>query len=275
MEKSTKKPAKSGQPWSQEDLSTLSDEYGLTPNDKLAKRLQRSASSIPPIAYRKLHLKETDNFITATELVRTLGIGKLDTIARWVRKGWLNSSCLHRGQSYCFTEEAVEECLRRRPWLVKLKLMERHYFRSIIEEEWDRDPWYIVTQAASLLRVSVQTIQNYIKRGWLSPHGHNPDGKTRTYIIRRSGIEAFLANDPRPSYWHNARVKQNKIRLKKQGRPTRVAMLWNFECPRCGKEVRIMAPPDMVGTEVREKFITIYVNGACFHSAEVELTVAG
>jgi len=292
----TKKITKWGQPWSEEDLQYLSDTYGLIPNKELAERLHRSEVAMLGRA-GKLHIRATDNFYTASELARTLGIGR-KPIENWVRKGWLKSSLIHhpdirrenalwsqhgfhdrrlqdfdphrRGPKHHFTEEDVIKCLRQRPWLVDLKCMERHYFHSVVIREWQRDPWYNCQEAAALLGLKADNaVKRYIHRGWLLAERKPGTGSWKgEWIIRRSAIKKFLANDPRPSHRYNAFSKARKLGLRQEGRPTRIGMVWNFSCPRCGQEVRIMAPPDMMGPEVREKFISIYVNGTCLHGDE-------
>ncbi len=273
------KPAKLGEPWSEEALQYLSDNYGLIPNEMIALHLRRSVTSIPLIANRKLHLNLTDNFYTASELARTLGLLNSNTIVGWVRNGWLKGQSNFCGKGkwlWCFVEEDIVECLRQRPWLVVVMPTRQwlisdysHYFFYLIRDEWNLDPWYTTAQAASLLRVANRSVKKYIERGWLLV-AQKPVG-TLPFFIRRSIIEAFLANDPRPSYLHNARSKSSRSRLEKLGFPTRIETVWHFVCPRCGQEVRIAAPPSMMGAEIREKFITVYVNGACLHSATVKI----
>ena len=326
------KPARSDQHWSREDLGYLADHYGLISNEMIARHLERTVSSIPLTARRKLHLKLTDNFYTAEELARTLGIREAVTIIRWMREGWLKGSSRPIGKRrfWCFVEEDIVEFLRQRPWLVCIsgetlkhahrwqieqyepfiargecqcgavrffadvidreilkqvnqlnnstdlppvppnKLMGPHYFRSIIAEEWERDPWCTTTQAAPLLGTSISSVYRYILKRLLTADMQDADGK-RSFIIRRSIIEAFLANDPRKRLRHDATSKASKRRLREEGRPTKIGILWSFVCSACGREVEILAPTTMVGPQVREKFISIYVNGSCFHSAKVKI----
>jgi len=226
----------------------------------------------PTVTYERISRK--NSFYTPTGLARVLGIGKALTIISWMHKGWLKGSRSPCGQRrlWRFDDKDIVKCLQVRPWLADWQSMERHYFCTIIQEEWDKDPWYTTPQAVPLLGIACSSIYRCIRRGLLTAD-MQVAGRKRSYIIRRSSIKAFLANDPRKRLWHDA-AKRNKLnQLRQEGRPTRVAILWNFVCPSCGREVKIIAPPEMVGPEVRKKFITIYINGACFHGAEVELTI--
>ncbi len=266
-------PARARKNWTDEELQYLSDKYGLVAMKTLIKNLQRTKGAIY-LATKKLlnHQHIYDNFYTARELARILAVGDAKSIAYWAQRGWLKGKRAPYFQGtyrfWVFTEKNVVRCLRERPWLVNLKRLPEHYFRSIVQEEYQRDPWYSCLEAAPFFKVKTDdAIQRYIHLGWL-PAEKKPGGPWQgSWIIRRSAIEEFLSNDPRPEHKHALVRAARHHNLRKEGRPIRVSMVWQFECPRCGLEVKIMAPPKMIGPEVRERFINIYVNSACSHGA--------
>ncbi|GAI61903.1 unnamed protein product, partial [marine sediment metagenome] len=87
------------------------------------------------------------------------------------------------------------------------------------------------------------------------------------WIVRRSSIEAFLENDPRPEHKYIAASTTRRRLIVSSGEPYRLATLWVVKCPSCGQEVKITAPPRLRGAAVRERFIRLYVNGNCEHGS--------
>jgi len=271
------KPARHFKHWKPDELQYLAEHYGLICDKILAARLQREESAIVTIASRKHVVSRKMNFYTAGALAKLLGIPCSRQVLQWVKKGWLKGSQSAKSQGrirlWRFSEKGVVHCLKQRPWLVDLKRVERHYFRSVVIKEWERDPWYTVEQAAPLFGLTKpDAVYRYIHRGWL-PAEKKPCLGTRegVWIIRRSAIEAFLKNDPRPEHKYIAKSNARKRFIVSSGEPSRLAILWVIKCPSCGQEVKITASPQLRGTRVREMFIELYVNGNCVHGTECRL----
>ncbi len=100
-----------------------------------------------------------------------------------------------------FQHEDIVACLQHRPWLVNLVDMETHFFRSIVQKEWDKDPWYNCKQAQAFLGLygaTADAFKMYIRRGWIRAERRPGAGGQGEYVIRKSAIDYFLAHDPRP-----------------------------------------------------------------------------
>ncbi len=283
------KTAKCRKPWSEEDLEYLAHRFGLVKDKTLATRLQRTESAIITTASKKYSISRINNYnsYTAASLADALGINKC-SIDLWIKKGWLKGRRLSNingaRRIWRLTEWGIIECLRKRPWLVLLKPTPQwliseysHHFFYLIRKEWEKDPWYTVEQAAPLLGLSKKSkcaVFQYIRMGWLRAEKKPCRGSSGgVWIIRRSAIQAFLENDPRPQHKYVAERDRTHRFLMSLGYPYRLATIWVLNCPSCRQEVRIAASAQLNGAEVRAKFISIYVNGVCSHGAAVELTI--
>lgn len=185
-----------------EELDYLGSYYGLRPDQTICRHLQRSPLAIELAARYKLQTTRKNNFYTARELCTILGVHSSRTLMTWVDAGWLKArrSPLGAGKNYiwCFLDEDIEKFLHEKPWLFDVREMPRHYFRFIIREEYDRDPWYTCVEAAALLGVKPITVKKYIRRDWMpTPKRQTGPWRSTRIRIRRSTIEYFLAHDPR------------------------------------------------------------------------------
>ncbi len=275
--KTVNKPARHLKHWKPDELQYLAEHYGLICDKTLATRLQREERAVITTASRKHVVSRKMNFYTAGALAKLLGIPRPKQVLQWVKKGWLKGrqSAMSQGQIklWRFSEKGVVRCLKQRPWLVDLKRMERHYFRSVVIKEWERDPWYTAEQAAPLFGFTKpDAVYRYIHRGWL-PAEKKPclGAQEGQWVIRHSAIEAFLKNDPRPEHKFIVASTARKRFIISSGEPSRLAILWVVKCPSCGQEVTITASPQLRGPRVREMFIELYVNGNCKHGTECQL----
>lgn len=268
---------RAGKVWTPEELEFLTEKYGLISDRAISRHLQRSPNGIRIAAKRKLHQNRKMNFYTGRELARSLGVGDSKTIVSWVDVGWLKArrSVVRQGpfKAWLFRDKNIEAFLRAMPWLFSPGKMPRHYFRSIIQEEYDRDPWYTCQEAATFLGVITDdAVQRYINRGWLPAH-KRPGGPWQgVWVIRRSSIETFLANDPRPAHRFEAASTSRKRNARRHGHPLRLSVVWSVLCPDCGQTVVVRADPSLRGPRVQERFIQVYTNGTCSHGVECVLT---
>jgi hypothetical protein len=264
-------------PWTEHELGIIERKYGLVSQKYLCQLLGRSPSAIQIASMRKLHNGQKASFYTSRQLAEIL-LGNRESskkIIGWIDRGWLigRRSFVKAGpnNAWCFFEEHVTRCLRKYPWLCDLKKMERHYFKSIVQEEYDRDPWYTCDETAPLLGVKTDdAVQRYIKIGWLKA-AKKPGGPWQgIWIIRHSEILRFLADDPRPS--RSERMSKSRRRYNEEkGKPVRLSVHWSVPCRLCGERVLVMASPGLKGRVVVERFHSIYTNGHCSHGKMVRL----
>lgn len=256
--------------WTQEELDYLGGKYGLISDRAICRNLQRSPNAITIAAIRKLHSNRKMNFYSGYELARALGVPCSKTIINWASAGWIQvrKSVVRQGafRAWLFREENIVKFLRERPWLFDLKKMPEHYFRSIVQAEYDRDPWYNCQEAAPFLGVKTDdAVQRYILRGWL-PAAKRPGGPWQgVWIIRRSAIEKFLASDPRPKHKFDMTSSSRKRAARKHGSPLRLSVVWSVLCPDCGQTVVVRADPALRGPQVQQLFTQIYTNDTCSH----------
>jgi len=256
--------------WTDAELEYLSNKYGLVSDRTISRHLQRSPNAARIVVIRKLHSNHKMNFYSARELARSLGVPDSKTIMNWALAGWIpvRKSIVRAGdfKAWLFRDKNIVRFLREKPWLFDPQKMPEHYFRSIVRAEYERDPWYTCEQAAPHLGVATDdAIQRYIRHGWL-PAVKRPGGPWQgVWIIRRSDIEKFLANDPRPKHKFETCSLVRKRAARKNGSPLRLLVVWSVPCPGCGETVVVKADPSLRGPQVRQLFIHLYTNGTCSH----------
>jgi len=258
-------------PWTDADLEYLDQKYGLLSLKGICRYLGRSPNAIKVASVRKLHHGMKISFYTSQQLAEIL-LGSrhaCKTIVYYMNLGWLSGrkSYARAGKSvaWCFFEKDILSLLRTRPWLCNLKRMERHYFRSVVQEEYDKDPWYTCDEAAPMLGVkSPDAVQRYIKKKWLLAE-KCPGGPWQgQWIIRLSAIQEFLANDPRPTKQEYVALSKRKLRFDR-GLPVRLSIHWSVRCRFCGQRILVMAPPSLKAPRVEELLHNLYTNGHCSH----------
>ncbi len=261
--------------WSPEELEILGEKYGLVRDKTLARMLQRSPNALHIAAVRKLHMSHSYNFYTACNVAEVLGISDSKTIIFWMKKGWINGtrSVIHAGANirWRFLYNDIEWCVHRRPWLCNLKTMPKGYFRNIVNEEFEKDPWYAdCLEVAKLLGIKdINAVHRYIRKGWLKAE-RKPGGPHQgRYLVRRSDVEAFLATDQRPSSAETA-SRNMRGRLRRDGRPIKLSTRWIVRCSKCGHDVVVTAPPRMYGSAILKRMYEKYPsNGICAHGFRV------
>lgn len=256
--------------WTGEELEYLGNKYGLVSDRAICRHLQRSPNAIRIVARRKLRSNHKMNFYSGHELARALGVSCSKTIMNWASAGWIRvrKSVIRQGafRAWLFREKHIIAFLKAMPWLFDPKKMPEHYFRSIVRAEYEKDPWYTCLQAAPLLGVkSDDAVQRYILNGWLQAF-KKPGGPWQgKWIIRRSAIEKFLANDPRPKHRFEIASSSRKQTARKRGNPLRLSVVWSVLCPKCNQTVVVKADPSLRGPQVQQLFTQIYTNGTCNH----------
>lgn len=261
---------RAGKNWTPEELDYLGNKYGLISDRSISQHLQRSPNALKIANQRKLHSNRKMNFYSAAQLAKVLAIPCSKTLIPWVEVGWLKArrSIVRAGEYHAwrFLDKQIEKFLHSKPWLFDPGKMPQHYFRSIVQAEYDKDPWYTCIEAAPLLGVKTDdAIQRYILHGWLKAE-KKPGGPWQgKWIIRRSAIEKFLANDPRPQHKYDMASTSRKRTWRKHGNPLRLSIIWSVLCPTCGNTVVVKAHPGLKGPQVQSIFTRVYSNGACSH----------
>ena len=189
--------------WAEWELEFLADNYGRMPAEEIARHLRRSTDALKIITFRKLKINQKSNIYTARCLARELGISCAKIIVAWYDRGYLKGQLapFRNGPNrvWFFDYEDIIECLEARPWLLNLKKMPPSYFKSIVQKEWDKNPWYTRDEAAQFLGlVTTGPIYRYIQHGWLPAMRRPQGGGKGSWIIRHSDLAEFQLHDPRP-----------------------------------------------------------------------------
>lgn len=188
-------------------------------------------------------------------------------------KGKRAPFCYGKNQVWSFQEKDILEFVRNYPYFLKEKRMEPGPWRQIVRDEYARDPWYDSTQATKFLGViDHNAVHRYIRRGWLKAVKRpvNIDGQ---WIIRKSAIDAFLANDKRREHHSRTMVESRRRKQYKNGVPIAVFKQWIMKCSYCNHKVKIISDPNMTSLEVKAAFMTKYVDeaGVCWHGRKCEV----
>lgn len=261
---------RAGKAWTGEELEYLNAKYGLVSDRSICRHLKRSPNALKIAAHRKLHSTRKINFYTATEMAKALGVPCSKTLIPWVEVGWLKArrSIVRAGEyrAWRFLDRHIIAFLKAKPWLFDPKKMPEHYFRSIVRAEYEEDPWYNCEEAAVLIGVKKHySVRRYINRGWLPAVKKTGGPWQGRWIIRRSAIEKFLANDPRPQHKFELWSASWKRAARRRGNPLRLSVVWSVLCPDCGETVVVKADPSLRGPQVQQLFTEIYTDGACCH----------
>ena len=200
-----RKYAKKEPPWAEYELEYLADNYGRISADAICKHLNRSPNSLKIITFRKLGINQKSNIYTSRSLAREMGVSCSKTIVAWYNRGYLagKPAPFRNGpnQVWFFDYDDIVDCLTKRPWLCRLKRMPQSYFRSIVQAEWDKDPWYTRIEAANFLGLATAgPIWRYVKEGWLQGVRRPSGGGQGAWIFRHSTLANFQLADPRPDH---------------------------------------------------------------------------
>lgn len=200
-------------PWTEDELEYVADHYGRIPVEDICRRLNRSHNSVKIITVRKLGINLKSNIYTSRAVAKEMGVSCSKTIVAWYDRGYLagKPAPFVNGPNkvWFFDYDDIIACITQRPWLCDLKRMPQSYFRSIVQAEWKRDPWYTRIEAAEFLGLgTVGPIWRYLKAGWLHGVRRPSGGGKGAWIFRHSALAEFQLNDPRPDHRKSATLAQ-------------------------------------------------------------------
>ena len=158
-------------PWTKEQEDWLRENYHKYTMRSLRRHLHRTETAII-LRKRRLGIIRTDGFYTCNSLAEIFGCDP-KKFASLYNEGYLKGKrapyLQGSNRPWVFNEGQIARFLRQYPWLMDPKKMQQqHYFRSVLRQEWDKNPWLNSNQAAELVGVHHETIL----RRLLQPVGH-------------------------------------------------------------------------------------------------------
>jgi hypothetical protein len=258
--------------WQEMELNYLRENWGLKPEEEIARYLHRSIAALHIASVRKLHRSRHKNFIAANNLAKILGVKDPKTVIHWVEKNWLTGerSPVHCGKTlmWTFKDEDIEMFVRDRPWYFKRDAMPESKYRDIIDELYKKDPWYSLEAACKYIGVASisAAMWSYRKKGFLHPIKTPIEGGNHwTWIHLKSDLDNFLKNDPRVFYGLHHSESKKRHRLNR-GQAIELCALWKIKCPVCHEPVIIVSRTHVLGSDIIKVFQEeCCQNGRCRH----------
>ena len=218
----------------------------------LVKKLGRTAVAIT-LKKKRLGIRRTDGYYTCRSLAEIFG-GDPKRIAAWYEQGFLTGKrapyLQGSNRPWVFSEEDVEQLIHKYPWLLRPEKMQQHYFRSMVREEWERDPWYSSKEAAEIVGVNSETVMRRLRSGEIPGFQRSPNSAWSLWWIRRSDLLThFKRHDTRDARSARTSQQRRKGRLAK-GLPTQVATVWMLVCQDCAEQFTVEAPTRARSPEV-------------------------
>jgi rRNA maturation protein Nop10 len=237
-------------PWSQQEDEFLESHYSRMTMKTLSEKLGRSETGIM-LRRRRIGLHRTDGFYTATALAKIFGIDAKG-VTWFAENGFLKGSRAPYYQGlnkpWYFSELNIRRFIRHYPWLLRPEKMDEHYFRSILRDEWKRDPWYSASEAAKILGCVDDTLLRHLHRGVVQGFKRQYDRKWGRWWIRRSALQGFWDKVRENKRQRSRQARKNYYR--RIGQPTKLYTVWQVHCPSCGEDFTVRAPPRAHGPEV-------------------------
>ena len=244
--------------WTASDDEWLQENYHRYTMRTLKRKLRRTENAIV-MRKRKLGIHRSDGFYTARLVASLLGISCAKIVVAFVEEGWLKGSRAPYKQGkyrpWVFSEKHLVDFLRAYPFLANQKRMERHWLKSIHQEEWDRNPWYNCKDAAALVGIGDSALQKRLRAGVIQAFQRSPGRRWSRWWIRR---DALLANFKRYDTGEAKSAAMSAARktwLKQRGLPRKVYVVWELTCPKCLAVGRFEVAPRCRGREAEASWL--------------------
>lgn len=201
-------------PWTDQELEYIDDHYGRISVELIAKKLNRSKNAIKIICYRKLRgINQRSNIYTSRAVQEELGLSCPKIAVAWLDRGYLKGErapfSYGPNQAWHFEYDDIIRCLKERPWLVRRERMPESYFRSIVQAEWEKNPWYNSREAAQFLGLADHNpIHRYIYQQLLPAVRRPMGGSKGEWVIRHKDLVEFQLHDPRPLHRKSIRLPE-------------------------------------------------------------------
>lgn len=240
--------------WTRVQDEWLRDNYHRYTMRTLMRKLGRTETAIV-MRKRKLDIRRSDGFYTAMALAEVFGCDA-KRVTALVQEGYLRGSrapyLQGKKHPWVFTERNVRKFIRSYPWLLRPQKMQHHFYRSLVMDEWTRDPWYNCKQAAVIVGIGEDALQKRFRSGEIPASQRSPNRKWSHWLIRRSALLAnFKRHDTREIRSRQMRDWQVS-RRRRQGLPMKLYAVWEVTCPECGAIHRIRAHPKAWTKQVLE-----------------------
>ena len=241
--------------WSPEADEWLRDNYHRYTMKTLVRKLGRTETAII-LRKKRLGIVRSDGFYTCRALAEVFGCDSKN-VAAFYHEGYLKGKrapyLQGRHRPWVFVDGPIGEFIRTYPWLLRpAKMKEEHYFRSLVRNEWERDPWYTTQEAASLMGVADNTLLKRFNSGEIPAFQRSPEDRFSYWWVRRSALlEHFRCHDTREERSRNM-ANMQRSRRERSGLPRRIAVVWEMVCQDCAERYTVEASPRAWSPEVLE-----------------------
>lgn len=187
--------------WTELEIEYLRDHYPTESMEAMQKYLRRTPVGIG-LKAKRLGLVRKDGFFTVQSLADLLKVDSHKALD-WVQSGILPAKQLpYRQGPYRVWHIAmadVERFLHEYPFLVhNWRQMAPHYFRSIVRQEWEKDPWYSLKEATRIVGlVNDLMLYKRIQEGECRGYQRSPGKAWSQWWIRKSWLKDFKRRDTR------------------------------------------------------------------------------
>lgn len=232
--------------WSKEDEEFLAEHYSSAMSMRqLCSHLKRSRVAIT-LKKKRLRIRRTDDIYTARVLADLFGEDS-HFWPRLVEEDFIKAEHarwkIGLYHPWVFDEEEVERFLRRYPFLVRRFRVDGHYFRSVLDNEWVRDPWFTPIEAARYLGCHTETVRRGARRGVIRGFQRSPKSRWSFWWFRKSDLEGAR------EILHRYHIEQmslgkkfinQEVKLGKRCKYCRTRLVGRFKelrvCSKCDKE---------------------------------------
>ncbi|MDP2660113.1 MAG: hypothetical protein Q8R28_05240, partial [Dehalococcoidia bacterium] len=228
----------------------LREHYSQHTLGVLAQKLNRSELGIV-LKKRRLGLHKVDDFYTL-QLLGELLLMDSHKVKWLVQQKYLKGRraewTMGLNKVWVVREEDVEAMLRQHPYVVHRpwRDLPESYARTVVEEEWRRDPWHNGPQAAKYAGVHRHTLNRFLNEGRLTGAQMSPDLKWSKWYVRQSVLDRLKEEMKKQEA---ARGERTSAAYRKT-RPTKLSTRWSVPCS-CGEPHMVEAPPKARGPDAR------------------------